>query len=860
MRNERELTDQILSKIFSEIDDVYFRSHLDGTLEFISPSIKQVAGYDPQEVIGRNVLEFYADADIRKNFLAELKTRGKVKNFELVFRKKDGSPIFVLANAHIMFDDKGVPYGIEGILRDYTRRREERRHLERVVSTLEAITTSARDAIIMIDNDGITTFWNEAAQKIFGYSPDEILGKDLHRMIAPERFLPGYEKGFARFRETGEGPAVGKTVELSGKRKNGEEFPLELSLSAVKIDGKWHAVGIIRDISRRKQMERELKESEEKHRILLNALQSLVVAVDHDLKILHCNKAFAEKVGEKSYKELTGKHLFEVIENFKSAYPNTYRALKNREHTTVIDKTGTKVWKVSVVPIDIGTILISDDITEIWTLRRNIIKERNQSKAILDNILTGVLLCNHDGKIRYMNPAAKRIIGIPPNFEYEGKTPCELFGTDQFRKKIFDAAMKLLSPVRDVIIVKKGEGERVFEVAAAPIFGKDEKTLHGWAIAFSDVTERWELEQMKTQFVSMVSHELRTPLTSIKGSLGLILAGAAGEIPPQAKTFLEIAAQSTERLIRIVNDLLDLSKMEAGKIQLRPERLSPRKIVEECITELKSFADQREVTVENQVPENLPDIYADRDRIKQAIINLMSNAIKFSPKGEKVIVGGEVCDDRFVCLWVKDNGPGISPEDQEKIFDKFVQVRKKAVSPTEGTGLGLPITKQIVEMHGGRIWVESEVGKGSTFFFTVPIYSDLLAKQEKTEGPKEGQKKILVVEDSAEIANMLKNALSNLGYFVEWASTLTQARRVINSEHPPDLVTLDVLLPDGEGFDLLEEIKSDPKTNHIKVVMVTVNEDYDRANSLGADGYLVKPIDPKELLDLIRKLVPPDGK
>ncbi len=854
------MTDKILSKIFSEIDDVYFRSRPDGTLEFISPSIERVAGYKPEEVIGRSVLDLYADPEIRKKFVAELQKHGKVKNFELVFRKKDGNSIFALANAHIIFDENGKPVGIEGILRDYTRRREERKHLERVLSMLETITSSARDAIIMIDNNGCTIFWNEAAQKIFGYSPDEILGKDLHRMIAPERFIPEYEKGFARFKKTGEGPAVGKTIELSGRRKNGEEFPLELSLSAVKIDGKWHAVGIIRDITHRKQMERELKESEEKHRILLNALQSLVVAVDHDLNILHCNKAFAERVGTKSYKELAGKNLFEVMRNFKTAYPNTYRALKNRERATVIDKTGTKVWKVSVIPMDIGTILIADDITEIWTLRRSIIKERNQSKAILDNILTGVLLCNYDGKIRYMNPAAKRIIGIPPNFEYEGKTPCELFGTDQFRKKIFDAAMKMLSPVRDVIIVKRGERERVFEVAAAPIFGKDEKTLHGWAIAFSDVTERWELEQMKTQFVSMVSHELRTPLTSIKGSLGLILAGAAGEIPPQARTFLEIANQSTERLIRIVNDLLDLSKMEAGKIQLSPERLSPHKIVEECITELKGFADQKEVTIENQVPENLPDIYADRDRIKQALINLMSNAIKFSPKGEKVIIGGEVRDDRFVCLWVKDNGPGISPEDQEKIFDKFVQVRKKAVSPTEGTGLGLPITKQIVEMHGGGIWVESQVGKGSTFYFTVPIYSDLVAKQKKTEAPEEGQKKILVVEDSAEIANMLKNALTNIGYFVEWASTLAQARRAINSEHPPDLVTLDVLMPDGEGFDLLEEIKSDPKTKHIKVIMVTVTEDYDRANSLGADGYLVKPIDPKEFLDLVRKLVPLEEK
>jgi len=353
---------------------------------------------------------------------------------------------------------------------------------------------------------------------------------------------------------------------------------------------------------------------------------------------------------------------------------------------------------------------------------------------------------------------------LPPDYDYSDKVPDELFGTEDFKKHIQQQAIETMSTVRGVIFLKRGTVQRALEVASAPIFGRDETTLHGWAIMFSDITERWELEQMKTQFVSLVSHELRTPLTSIKGSLGLILAGAAGEISPQARQFLEIALNSTDRLIRIVNDLLDLSKLEAGKVQLNLVEVSPREVVEECITELESFAESRKIKVLNEVPEDLPTVLADRDRLKQTIINLLSNAIKFSPEGKKVIVGAEMFDSKAVKFWVKDFGIGIPEDELDRIFEKFAQVKKKAVSPTEGTGLGLSITKQIVELHGGRIWVESEVGKGTTFYFTIPLKR--VSRVEVTEAAHGSGKTVLVVEDSENTAKVLRNPVE----FIFWDS------------------------------------------------------------------------------------------
>ena len=357
---------------------------------------------------------------------------------------------------------------------------------------------------------------------------------------------------------------------------------------------------------------------------------------------------------------------------------------------------------------------------------------------------------------------------------------------------------------------------------------------------------------MKTQFVSLVSHELRTPLTSIKGSLGLILAGAAGEISPQARQFLEIALNSTDRLIRIVNNLLDLSKLEAGKIQLNLVEVSPREVVEECITELESFAGGRKITVLNEVPEDLPNVLADRDRLKQTIINLLSNAIKFSPEGQKVIVGAKMFDNKAVKFWVKDFGIGIPEDELDRIFEKFAQVKKKAISPTEGTGLGLSITKQIVELHGGRIWVESEAGKGTTFYFTIPLKR--VSRVEVTEAAHGSGKTVLVVEDSENTAKVLRKAISASGHNVIWVSTLKQAREVLRKSKP-DVITLDIVLPDGNGLDLLKEIRGNPKTCSIPVIIVSVKDDVQLGFELGADAYFIKPVDMQKVVQTINNFI-----
>jgi signal transduction histidine kinase len=241
------------------------------------------------------------------------------------------------------------------------------------------------------------------------------------------------------------------------------------------------------------------------------------------------------------------------------------------------------------------------------------------------------------------------------------------------------------------------------------------------------ISQLQELDRMKDAFLSMVTHELRTPLTVISGITEMLETGIYGELTPeQAEHIHQISTQAT-RLRQLVNDLLDLSKMESGMMRLRREVLDPHSIVEAVIEQLTTVAAQLEVTLSNEVRHDLPDVYCDGQRIEQVLTNLITNAIKFTSLGGQVIISAEAGSDNRVSFCVADTGQGIPPEALTRIFDKFFQVQSSTETRTTGTGLGLAIVRHIVELHGGEVGIESTPGKGSRFYFSLPI-------EEKEEG------------------------------------------------------------------------------------------------------------------------------
>lgn len=393
-----------------------------------------------------------------------------------------------------------------------------------------------------------------------------------------------------------------------------------------------------------------------------------------------------------------------------------------------------------------------------------------------------------------------------------------------------------------------------------------------------------EADAAKSAFLSTVSHELRTPLTSVLGFAKIIRRRLIERIFPlipegdrkidqtkqQVVENLNVVVSEGERLTKLIDDVLDLAKIEAGKFTWNMTSISLQEIIERATAATSSLFEARDLELVCHVEPDLPNVDGDEHRLIQVVINLISNAVKFTNQG--AIECAARLSDGEILVSVKDSGVGIAPVDQPKVFEKFKQVGDTLTDKPKGTGLGLPICKEIVEHHGGRIWVESQLGDGSTFFFTVPVpdSSNLKAQshrhrsinltalvkelREKVASHQSHDKSILVVDDDPHIRSLLRQELSEAGYNVRLAEDGRKALAMVREEIP-GLIVLDVMMPEMNGFDVAAVLKNDPRTMHIPIIILSIVEDMERGFRLGVDRYLTKPIDTSALFQEVEALI-----
>lgn len=487
-----------------------------------------------------------------------------------------------------------------------------------------------------------------------------------------------------------------------------------------------------------------------------------------------------------------------------------------------------------------------------------------RQRSIVDNIVDGLITIDEKGLITSLNPAAINIFGYQAD-EVVGLNVKMLMPEpyhsehDQYLENYHQTGNKKIIGIGREVEGRRKDGSTFpLELAVSEVEVDNQIMFTG---IVRDITERKQMDKIKNEFISTVSHELRTPLTSIRGSLGLIMGGAVGKLPEEANHMLQIASNNTERLLLLINDILDMQKIESGQLTMKLTKVAVMPFIEQALEDNAGYGDQHNVKFVIDRALDDAQVYADRDRLMQVMANLLSNAAKFSPNNDTV----EISVARHhgsIRVSVTDHGEGIPEEFQPKLFEKFTQSDSSDTRQKGGTGLGLSITKVILESLGGRIDFVSKKGVGTTFYFELPeLVGDI--KTDNIKLRKLSNEKhipcILIIEDDEDVAALLRRMLAESGYNADIAYNVSEAREYLKeNNYNYKMITLDLMLPGEDGLSFLEELRANEKTAELPVLVVSAKADEAKRNlvggTMGVVDWLSKPIDEERLLNAVKQL------
>ncbi|MFB2939450.1 PAS domain S-box protein [Aerosakkonemataceae cyanobacterium BLCC-F154] len=751
---------------------------------------------------------------------------------------------------------------------EINQRKKIERALEISQSRFAGILDIANDAIISVDRSQRITLFNQGAEKIFGYKTQEILGKPL-TLLLPDRFANSHEQHIKNYAEKPGGTRqMFQRGEIFGRRKDGTEFPCEASISKLNINGEIIFTTFLRDITAKQQAEKALRESEATKQAIIEAIPDLLIR-------MRSNGDYLDFIASNEFNifqpdcDRHGVNLYGILPRklAEMRMHHTQKALQSGimqiyEHEIFIKDT-LRYEEVRIVPLLPDEVLIMvRDITDRKQAEADLKQQKEMFQTIVNHIPVMISMFNSEGKIEFINPELEKVLGWSQEECQQRDVLSECFTDPVEYQQVLQHMMSANGKWKDLKTLTATGKELETTWANVQLsngyflgIGQDISDRKRNEIELRKAMEAAEAANLaKTIFLANMSHELRTPLNVILGFTQVLTRDPS--LTLSQREDLQTIRRSGDYLLSLINDVLDLSKIESGHYTLEKSEFDLIAMLNSLKSMLSERASSKRLKLVFNISPEVPQfIIADAQKIRQILLNLLSNAIKFTNKGSvtlQLTVKQEEDNNSKLCLQfqVIDTGLGIADEELETIFDAFVQAQAGR-NATNGTGLGLTISRKLLQLMGGEISVRSILGEGSTFTFTLPVTRSNATNLELEKSdrliiglaPNQPQRRVLVVDDRPENRLLLVKLLIQLGFAVQEASNGKEAVEIWQ-EWQPDLIWMDIRMPILDGYEATKQIRAmetEPTSIIIALTAQASHSDRNLALAAGCNDYISKP-------------------
>ena len=872
-----------LLSLTNNVPGMVYRGHPDWSLSFIGAEVGPVTGYSAEEFTSgaarwKEIIHPDDLAYVKESYRKAVKERLQFLRVEYRIRHKNGGIRWVADRRQMMYDETGSFDYVDGLLLDITERKETDRKLAESEYRFRTIADTAVNGVVTADSRGNINFFNRAAGRQFGYSSVEIGGKNV-TMLIPERFRNAHKAGLERFLKTGEPRIIGRTVELDALRKDGTEFPIELSIGTWGPREAPFFSAIVRDTTERRVWERSLKESEEKFRVIFEGSKDGILLADVESKrFLTGNRAICDmlqyspdEIGRLGVADI---HPEEDLTWMLNALESAGRQESEMARDIPVKRKDGSVFFADIMP---STVVISGKRYLIGNFR-DVTERRKAEQALtrlglaVDQAAEAVVVTDTEGNIEYVNPSFERITGysqeeaIGRNMRIlkSGKQDETIYqemwatishgevwkGRFVNRKKdgtLYDEE-STISPVRDA------SGKIVNFVA-----GKRDVTQE--VVLQKQVQTAQRMESVGT-LAGGVAHDFNNALTGVLGFGEMLKHRLADN--PKALDEVDQILRSADRASTLTRQLLTFARRQV----IEPVNLNLSKIVLDLSKLLRKVIGEH-IEVKTSLHEDLPSVFADPGQMEQVLMNLCLNARDAMPSGGQLLIGTDVTtvdeeyvkvypyvkEGRYVLLTVSDTGIGMEEKTIERIFEPFFTTKE----PEKGTGLGLAVVYGIVKQHNGFIHVYSELGKGTTFEIRLPAVdakpeARTAAKEEPVRG---GNETILLAEDDEPVRKLVDRTLKDLGYTVLIGRNGEEAVTLFKENQSRiSLALLDVMMPLKQGKEVYEEMhKMNPALKVIFMSGYMANSIHESFVLNAGTPFLAKPFGPSSLARKVREVL-----